>query len=861
MMAARRAGGVDGNEGGGDSTTAHSNSCPPLPVIRQPQSTTLSACDASPISHVSSTSHQCDVAVLKSSSKALLSTPYVITDKTPRAELLAIIMQLQADLTQRTDSVNAIQRNFERLSAMHHAEQLELRRLRLLEKAQRGAEVNDNEATIRQLESAVADMRCKALEEQATGAQLEAKLQAAKSSCELQHDITGLITLHAAGFREVLQAEAAAFLQFHAFAIAERAAIDARHEALRQQLLCSDVAQLVADHHAQIVPYLVPGGVTDSHRLLETSAQASTATIVELVHPWLCEVAEATRQYVAAAQVADQQRALTEAEIQRNREELKHTLGEMLHLRLRAIEEEEQTGRSALLFGALQVRAVAEGTFDVVRLLRATAEAAATVAHSSWEVTAALHARRVSDWCDAADARLVDLCNAVEISMAEKSRECDGWRQKAAQELLLGERKRLQDLHESQVQAMRDDWTRQKSAAQRTHEMQLAQVRTDLEGRIKVAEERRVTAERQTGTSEAALIQVKRDHAAEVQSVETYWRSAISDAVGDCEQRWMKMCEEYQERQQACARAMLQLLLDHVCTRGHCVCQEEEARADVCRTHWKNRTQQLQSEQAATVQRCVTAAVLLERVRRHVQDEDANRAVLCASAAADWTALVSREAVHKAEAHHVLSMRAAADRLEGVRAEAAERDDKWRQRLDALEADVGQAKEERLGAVVAAREAQAALQATQRDFTVYRSSVTAAARCIEVAESATESACCCPLCLELYSQPVACVPCGHIYCSSCLLRHPRNSELSSLTSSFTSAGGASTGETSAVGARAELEVAQWLRKRFTPCTCLFCPECASATVSTVVELQALGELTAKYDYKKRGIAVLLAELR
>lgn len=853
---------------GGPDPVAHYSSCPPLPVIRQPEDTALSACDTCPAPRAGLRQHGSGVAVLRGSRQESPPAPHVITDKTPRAELLVVIMQLQADLTQRTDSVNAIQRNFERLSAMHHAEQLELRRLRLLEKRRPEAEIDGHEAATRQLESVLAEMRHKALRQETTFAKMEEELQAANRSCALQKGIARLIASHADGFRDVLQAEAVERSQLYRSAVGERASISSRYEATQQQVLCKDVAQLVAHHQAQIVPKSMRGGAAESCWLLKRLEQVSTATLLELVHQGLRETAEAVHQYIAATHATDQERVLAEAEGQRDREELRRALEETLRLRLRATEEAETTGRRVLLFGAREAFATAQQAFEEACLLKANAEAAAAATRSSWEVTTALLTRRVSDWRDAADVRLVDFHNTIEASMTETAKVRDAQRQQTAQQLLLAERKRLENLHASQMQAMQADWRLQRDAVQQTHAMQLGQMRSDLVAQVQVAEDRRVVAERRTGALDAALIQIQRDHAASVQAVEAHWRSALSDAVSQCEQRWRTMFEASQERQKASSGAMLQLLVDVLRTRGHCVYEEQAERAALCSRHWRKQTQHLRDEQADVVQHGVATALVFERVRCHAEDEGTSRAVLHACEAADWAALVKKEVTHNVQVHHTVFMAAAAAQLEGLRAETAEREVRWQQRLDALEADLRQAQQERLAAenrasdaVVAAQEAHTALQATQRDFVAYRCGVGAAAQRIEVAESATESACCCSLCLELYRRPVACVPCGHVYCANCLLRHTRNRSLSSVTSSFVSAAGASTGENDAVGAGAELEATHWLRRKSAPHASLFCPECASTTVSTVVELPILGELTAKYDYKKRSLAVLLAELR
>ncbi|KAG5483659.1 hypothetical protein CUR178_08326 [Leishmania enriettii] len=868
MMAARAVDSVERGAAGGIRAIAHSCSCPPLPGIRQPQDTVASSHGVASVSQSSASRHAPDVAVGQPPRTASSLARYVITDETPRAELLAIIVQLQADLAQRADSVNAIQRNFERLSSMHYAEQLELQRLRLCAKTRREAEPDSREVENRQHESALAKMRQSMREQQAASAQLEEQLKALRWTCALQRDVSRLIAAHTEGFQEVLQEEAAALLQLHVSAVTERAGICARHAETQQLLLCTGVAQLLADHHAQVLPGSIQGGATETQQQRETSGEVSAAAILERVRQCLCEAVEAVRHRVAAAQEADLKRALAEAESQRSREEAQRVRGEALHLRLLATEAEERRGRCALLFGELQARAVAQQTFAEVRVLRRKAEEAEAATRSSREATAALLTRRVLDWCAAAEVRLVDFQQTVETSTKEAARELDKRLQETEQELLLRERKRTQDLHEMQMEAMRADWVRQNDAVQLAHEVQLAHVRNDLSAQTQLAEDRRVAAERHSRTIEDALIQQKREHTEEVRAVEAHWRSAISDAVRDCERRWATEQVEYQERQSACARAVLELVVDLLRTRVHYVYQEQDERATLCRSYWSDETRRLRGEQAATTQRCVTAAVLLERIEHQTQDEVASRTLLSASASEEWTALGGRERAHRAQVHHALSVAAAAAKLGEVRAEAAKQAEKWRQRLEKLQKDLREAKEERLAAmqrgsdaVLAAQEVQVELHRLRQDFTAYRCGVSAAAHRIEVTESATESACCCCRCLELYCQPVACVPCGHIYCASCLLRHPRNRPLWGLTSSSASAGGASSGESGAAGARAGIEVAQWLRSKSDPYASLFCPECASANVSTVVELRALGELAAKHDYKKRSLAVLLAELR
>ncbi|EAN94295.1 hypothetical protein C3747_50g149 [Trypanosoma cruzi] len=82
-------------------------------------------------------------------------------------------------------------------------------------------------------------------------------------------------------------------------------------------------------------------------------------------------------------------------------------------------------------------------------------------------------------------------------------------------------------------------------------------------------------------------------------------------------------------------------------------------------------------------------------------------------------------------------------------------------------------------------------------------------------EEAAESAYSCGICLQVCRNPLTCVPCGHTFCEFCLLNHPRNR--------------ISTGNTAQ-----------------------YCPECGLATCNMVVRVRALETLSGNFSFRKKG---------
>lgn len=103
-----------------------------------------------------------------------------------------------------------------------------------------------------------------------------------------------------------------------------------------------------------------------------------------------------------------------------------------------------------------------------------------------------------------------------------------------------------------------------------------------------------------------------------------------------------------------------------------------------------------------------------------------------------------------------------------------------------------------------------------------RNATLSSIRCLIAAEKASESAYSCLLCFQLFKNPVTCVPCGHTFCNECLIQHPRNTQFLA-------------GSPHAIVT--------------SPCN-FFCPECKSYSASHRVEAKSLLYLSSKFEYKK-----------
>ncbi|KAH8603951.1 RING type zinc finger Zinc finger C3HC4 type (RING finger) [Trypanosoma vivax] len=114
--------------------------------------------------------------------------------------------------------------------------------------------------------------------------------------------------------------------------------------------------------------------------------------------------------------------------------------------------------------------------------------------------------------------------------------------------------------------------------------------------------------------------------------------------------------------------------------------------------------------------------------------------------------------------------------------------------------------------------------------------LTAALQRLVVAEEATESAFSCSVCMQLYRKPATCVPCGHTFCEDCLLQHPRNKA-------------GSKNMTEGPGAAEQVsEGGSVVRKKVR-----YCPECSFNNCSSAIRVKTLDALTGNFFYRQEDM--------
>lgn len=116
-------------------------------------------------------------------------------------------------------------------------------------------------------------------------------------------------------------------------------------------------------------------------------------------------------------------------------------------------------------------------------------------------------------------------------------------------------------------------------------------------------------------------------------------------------------------------------------------------------------------------------------------------------------------------------------------------------------------------------------------------------QCLIAAEEASESTYSCPLCLELFRRPLACVPCGHTFCETCIRNHPKNVRLRKLSAHF-----------DAPSSKTDLHSS-------TTSLGLYCPECRTHAVSSLLESKTLAALSSKFEYRKNILRDIVLAFR
>nr|CCC89417.1 conserved hypothetical protein [Trypanosoma congolense IL3000] len=120
-----------------------------------------------------------------------------------------------------------------------------------------------------------------------------------------------------------------------------------------------------------------------------------------------------------------------------------------------------------------------------------------------------------------------------------------------------------------------------------------------------------------------------------------------------------------------------------------------------------------------------------------------------------------------------------------------------------------------------------------------------------VAEEATECAFSCGLCMHLLKSPLTCVPCGHTFCEECLLKLPQNVRGVRAASTIETAAPMKDKESSELlGGVVSLDS----DKR--PFSLRHCPECGSGNCNMTMRVQVVDVFSGNLNYRRKDTALL-----
>ncbi|KPI87560.1 hypothetical protein ABL78_3357 [Leptomonas seymouri] len=787
----------------------------------------------------------------------------VITERTPRAELLAAIVQLQADLSQRTDSVNAIQRNFQRLSAMHRAEQEELQRLRSLHQAGQDARLQETSEALAEQQRLVEQLRDKLKQQEEECALLKGEVADAAE----QRRLALLHNMEDAYLRErqcIAYLEAEEHMELVRTAAAEQARCKAECETNgdhREQH--AHILTLLREHTARLNVFRggMRGGlaeaVLNANRPRNTEARSSmlgseeeeAAVVVELQR-----AEETVKECVAARDAAAAQRhAAVSTAARQQIGELSTAMCSLQQAFRQALISCEREERQALAGAAAETAELLLQSFRQVtetagHRVQYVAEARAQLEH-----TRAQCSERIDHWMVPAEERIHDLQQLI-----------DAWRINYEGDLAAQRNVLLEHMQEArELAAARSEWVALQDTERKAHRAELAHMRQDNAAKTATVESRLKASQHQCIALQQALEEARATHQREMEIAATQLQAKGEESAAEMELQLSRQRARIQSAQEQNGQRVVKLLLDMSSIRGACCQAEAEARMMLYQACVQGAVRLFQSAKSTETLAEVVRAVCGTRAVHLTEMEAAARLQVEAEAQAEFVALASNEEGERQRLDHIDQLVQLHREVDNARAHAEAIDAQHRNRQVQLETDLRLAQEERHAALnkaadatTAAHDARDAEQIAKQQLLALKSSTAAAAQRIEAAENATESACCCLICLQLLRNPVACVPCGHLFCAGCLLGHTRNKALSALTVSASASPQLSRRESGAAAARPEVEVTQWMRSLIVPHTRLYCPECATASVSSLVELRALGELADKYTYKKVALLEL-----
>lgn len=749
---------------------------------------------------------------------------------TPPKELLAVVAELQMELRARTDSVNAIQRNFQRLNALYQKDRAEHARTaeELLARANASREAegahNVNAAAMRaQIESLLEEYR--SLEESTTLALLAR--QESLEAAELQVIEAKRAQVQLEGERGVL--EAALSTRTAALHKLEEALADAQRDAaagvrLQSQTtenwyhtivqlveavaaaLGDDVTQRSAE--GQAAPLEVPAVVPDNPMDWINS---------ELLPKLLRKIQMQTQRLAALRRTALEQdgyRAvwLTEAE-SHGRRVLK--VAEAMARQWASLALQGLTLASREMAGAQEMASKCDDMWTRLHgELDMMSQSQAALASSHWEELLASVEAQLAENFRVASQRAAAGEAALQVEMASLHTQMDAERRRHAQ----GDRALAARLQQSERDcANYRNRLQELEAAQQAHVAATALARSQLESSF-CEEQSRVSAE-------------------------------LSRA---------KLQLLAAEREAAQLRSQHNAAQTHWCALQHCVSLQVDARLTILTdesSEWgaiqRGATQhyvQVMQGEAATVavQRRALADTMAEESAQRAAVVTAYALQLQHEAYQHWPHTLAVKLTQRAAAAEQEAAAAQASQERCVLLEAA--------RVASLQDDLSRLQDQLHGMDANNKMLESELRLTKEALRASASHTVDHQRLVQqsiqrivAAEEASESTYSCLLCLELFTKPRTCVPCGHTFCEACFLNHPKNRKIA-----------AGMNATQWIGASPTAKLAAPSVEAGTP---FYCPECRLHNATGVVETRSLSDLRAKFGYKRQALQDILNTLR
>lgn len=711
---------------------------------------------------------------------------------TKTAELLAVIEQLRGELQTRTDGVNAIQRNFERLSEMYRRDCAELERLREGERQmkERDAAIESERkvfaAMQKEMESLLQSYKdlheTRRHEQQTVGDSTKAMQQ------KLEEQQTLLAHLQNECDRLRGQTEASEEKQKR---LASEFSDSARHVLQFVSEIQGRVRQLPLDYMGGDRSNSSSIGVSGSH----SSFNSNTITAA-LSDAWDCVDAMCIALRRTCVEMERMARERIEEDITTGNRHIFELEGAM---RL-AITQEEVSWREMMHTMHHDVLCSAKGEKE--RSLRLALQEELVLVRCKLQeqrnehdaVVSALK-RNLTEVHDRLqktqeDFALLQQRNEVDVTAREQS-----LRQQASQ--LLEELQQLERRRSSEEAAAREEQT----AALRGLKERLAKEHGAREkhwqGRVDRLEEelRQLKAAALAARSEATELHATKEAACDV------------------------FCKRLAE---ATSAHQVTFVQDEAVVRGGIAELERAQREALLRQAFDQREQMIAAAATATA---ASATVLLrtteadEMMQRLLiaLDETAASPVLDCQRRLFGLRLHETRRVAATEAH--CAQRA---RLEGLRVKLQS----LRRQMSDISRCFRGALEEQCRLSSRAHELTeqveashaASVHALQRQQQAAAAASTVVQR-LMAAEEASESAYSCGLCLRIYRKPVTCAPCGHTFCETCFLQHPKN----------------------------KLRASESVR---------YCPECCLATNNTLVRVRALEMLSGNFTFRQKEMEEL-----